>query len=81
MSKIPAKKTGCSANKLLRGRAAGFLHVVRTNGRVLYDTDALAAWPVLVEKARENLAFSGKKRKVGAPGYKDLAEVLGLGGV
>ena len=80
MSLIPTKKTGCSMNKLLRGRASGFLHVFVINGRVLYDTDELDAWPSLVEQARENFLFSSKKRGVGKPSYKQLAEALVLAG-
>ena len=68
-------------NKLLRGRASGFLHVEVVGGRVLYDTDELDAWPDKKEKARENLILSGKKRRVGAPSYKELAAAVGLGGV
>ena len=68
-------------NKLLRGRAAGFLHVEVVGGRVLYDTDELDAWPFLVEQARENFLFSGKKRGVGKPSYKQLAAALATANV
>ena len=80
MSKIPAKKTGFSVNRLLRLRRAGFLHVTEVNGRLLYDSDEVAACPSLIEKASETLILSGQTRGVGRPDYKKLATVLGLAG-